>query len=291
MLTLAQLETRVYAKMGMGSDSTVFNSAELVRPRISSTYLNVCAGQIKDAFDKDRYYVSPMMRLLAKQVFLNVPKPTTLAAAVAAGASTVTLSDSSAFPATGAIFCQGEVMAYTANAANVLTLAVPCVSDHEVGAEVDAAFAVPADMNKVAEAMKADDGAIYDFVDDRAEKPAGSQWFTVKPGPTSSGDFFWFPAGGIRVRVTYVYKPAALSLSLDQSVLPDDKDEDVVVTLTAGALLYEKFGEDVLGQRGAVMLRTGYANLATLFSQQAIQTKRFRNKVQRAPWRPIPATR
>lgn len=291
MLTLAELETRTYGNMGMSSDSSVFDSSTVVRPRIASVYQDVCGGQIADVLKAQTTYVAPPLRPLAKQVFLSVPAPTTSSAAVAAGDTSFPVSDSSAFPASGAIFCQGEVLTYTANVANVLTLSSPAASAHESGCAVSAAFAVPADFSKPVDAMQSDDGSIYEYVDDRAEKPAGTRWYTVKPGTGTTGDYFWFPGGGIRVRVTYVMAPPALEFSLDASVLSDAQDQDIVCSIAAGSLLFEKYGDDPLGQRGATLLRNGYAALVSFYSRNAIKVKKFRNTVKRPFWRPIPSTR
>ena len=289
MLTLSALTTLVYGKMGVPSDSTTFDSATVVKPRISSVYQNVCGGQIADMFKDGKVYMAPLLRVLAKQLFPNVPQPTKAASTTAAGTTSFPVASSASYPSTGAVFCEGEVLTYSANVANTLTLTAPTAVQHVSGAEVDFVQAVPSDWGKPVDAMDVSGQNYYDFVDDRGV-PSTPDYFTVKPGPGTSGDFLWFSDSG-RFRVTYVLFPSALANDTDASVLPDKIDQDVIAPLVAGSLLWENFSDDPLGVRGKGLLLAAYAALVTFYSQNAFKDKKFRRKVQRPAWQPIPSTR
>lgn len=289
MLTLGQIETAVFGKMGVGSDSTVFDPVTVVRPRIASTYQNVTSGQIADVFVQGKFYAAPMLRVLAKQLFVVVPSATTMSTTTVAGISSLPVSDSSSFPASGAVFVEGEVLTYSANVANVLTLTGAAQSPHTSGAEVSFAYPVPSDWGKPVDCMLATSGDFYDFQDDRGVPPT-SRYFTIKPGAGTTGDFLWYSQPG-QFRITYVFRPAELTDVSDMSVLPDSVDLDVIAPLVAGSLLYETFADDPLGVRGQGQLRAAYAALTTFYSQNAIKDKKFRRKVQVPAWTPIPSSR
>lgn len=289
MLTLGQIETLVYGKMGVGSDSTTFDAATVVRPTIASTYQNVCGGQIADMFIQGKFYMAPMLRALAKQVFVTVPSSTTLSADLAAGVLSVPVADSSAFPASGALFVEGEVLPYSANSLNSLTLYAASTSPHTSGAEVTFAYPLPSDWGKPVDCMNATGGDYYDFQDDRGVPPA-SKYYTVKPGVGTSGDFLWISQPG-RFRVTYVMNPTALNATSDLSVLPETVDREVIAQLVSGSLLWGNFADDALGVRGKGQLMAAYAALTTFYSQNAIKDKKFRRKVQVPAWSPIPSAR
>lgn len=288
MRTLADIETLVYGKMGVGSDSSVFDAQSVVRPRIAAAYQNVCVGQIKDVF-RDYFYAAPKLRILSRQVFVTVPDATVLSAGSALGASSLTLANSANFPASGAVFVEGEVLPYVSNSANVLTLTSPAESPHTSGAQVSFAYAVPEGFHLPVDCMLATDGTYIEHLDDRDPNSVPNH-FTVKPGVGDSGDFLWWSIPG-RFRVTYVIRPDALSASADTSVLPDEIDENVIAPLVAGGLLYETYADDPLGVRGQGQLRSAYAALTAFYAQQAIKSRKFRNKVKTPNWTPIPSAR
>ena len=120
------------------------------------------------------------------------------------------------------------------------------------------------------------------FIDDRNPK-FGIYW-TMKIASDGSTFYIYTNQQDTYCKLSYYKVAEILNDDTTPCEFPDNIIYSVIIPLCAGELLFEKYGEDILGQRGKATLSKAYAGLSTVYGQYAERTKQARKIVQRKPW-------
>lgn len=135
--TVQNIIDRVFEELGIVSTNSIAGLAEPAMIRYINSAQRKVLNQPEILWD-----------FMSKSYSFNIKADSTLSVAATAGNTSVTITDSSSWPASGKVIIDGEEKTYTANAANVLTLSSALTADHSSGTIVSLCYAFPTDARK-----------------------------------------------------------------------------------------------------------------------------------------------
>jgi len=282
-LTLSDITDRIYTKMGIKSDSTVFDRSTIVIPKLNRVVADICAGQVTNIMNPAITYKSGFLRFLAKKFFFKTHAPVKLTASTTGG----TISfDTTLFESSGYIIINEDVIAYTGKTATTITGVSGLSYNHDSGSIVEQIYELPTNAGKNFNLWDIDNKRIdpIKFQDDRAQKDFSPYW-TLKFDSSTDKEFIYVNnIDNTNFILDYYAKSVDMSADSDTSTLSDAFMEGVAIPLTAGLLLYAQYGDDTLGVRWKSLLQDGYHSLQSLYGQWAERVKEFRKMVKRPSW-------
>jgi len=247
-LTLSDITDRIYTKMGIKSDSTVFDRSTIVIPKLNRVVADICAGQVTNIMNPAITYKSGFLRFLAKKFFFKTHAPVKLTASTTGG----TISfDTTLFESSGYIIINEDVIAYTGKTATTITGVSGLSYNHDSGSIVEQIYELPTNAGKNFNLWDIDNKRIdpIKFQDDRAQKDFSPYW-TLKFDSSTDKEFIYVNnIDNTNFILDYYAKSVDMSADSDTSTLSDAFMEGVAIPLTAGLLLYAQYGDDTLGVR------------------------------------------
>lgn len=167
MVTRSQITSAVYSKMGIKSDSTIFDLTATVIPKVQSYYESICSGNVTNILEQMRAYKAPFLRFLFRSEFFYNPTAPTLTTSASIG-DVILNVDTSNLSASGWVLIEGQVIKYSGKTASTLTGLSPAVQlPIDGGTTVFQVFQLPVDLNKPFEAIQLKDERPVNFIDDR----------------------------------------------------------------------------------------------------------------------------
>jgi hypothetical protein len=116
-LTLSDITDRIYKKMWIKSDSTIFDRSTIVIPKLNLFISDICAGQVTNILNPTVTYKAWFLRFLAKKYFFKTVSPVKLTAST----SWWTVSfDTTNFATSWAVIINGNIIKYTGKTATTI---------------------------------------------------------------------------------------------------------------------------------------------------------------------------
>lgn len=282
LLTLWDVITKIYTKMWIKSDSTIFDRTNIVLPKLNIVISSICAWQVTNIINPNITYKAGFLRFLAKKFFFSTKASTKLTASTTGW----TISfDTTNFDDSWYVIINEDIIQYTGKTATSITWFTWLSTNHDDWSIVEQVYELPSTAWKNFNLwnLKNKTNPIT-FVDDRAPKSFEPYW-TLKYDSTSDKEFIYVKWLTSNLLFEYYAKSTNLTDDTDVSILPDSFMEAIAIPLTAWLLLFSQYWEDILGRRWQWLLQDWYHSLQSLYWQKAERVKEFRKIVRRPNWR------
>lgn len=284
-LTLTEITDKIYKKMWIKSDSTVFDRQSIIIPRLNAVIADICAGQVTNIFDKNITYKSGFLRFLAKKYFFSTKSPIPLTSNAPTWSAILYL-DTSTLDTSWAIIIWEDVISYTWKTATSLTWVSWVSTNHFIWDKAEQVYKLPTDAWKNFNLQYLNSSKTYPvtFQDDRAPKEF-QPYFTLKFDSSYTDEFIYVKwLDNWAFMFDYYAKSVDLVADWDTSILIDRFMEAVAIPLTAWLALFSQYWDDILGKRGQWLIQDAYHSLQSLYWQNAERVKEFRKVVRRPNW-------
>lgn len=281
LLTLWDITTKIYTKMWIKSDSTIFNRTEIVIPKLNRVISDICAGQVTNILNPDITYKAGFLRFLAKKYFFTIKSSSKLTDST----TSWTISfDTTNFDNAWYVIINEDIIQYTGKTATSITGFTGLSTNHDSASVVEQVYELPTTAGKNFNLwdLKNKTNPIK-FIDDRWQKDFAPYW-TLKFDSTSDKEFIYVKWLTSNFLFDYYAKSVNLTEDTDVSILSDSFMEWIAIPLTAWLLLYSQYWEDILGKRWQWLIQDWYHSLQSLYWQKAERVKEFRKLVKRPSW-------
>lgn len=281
-LTLSDITDRVYKKMWIKSNSTVFDRSTIVIPKLNLLISDICAWQVTNILDPRITYKAGFLRFLAKKYFFKTKSPVRLTASTSWGI----FFDTTNFETSWAIIINEDIITYTGKTSTWLTWVSRLSYTHDEWSIVEQVYELPTNAGKNFNLWNIDTKKSNPekFQDDRAQKDYSPYW-TLKFDSSSDKEFVYVKnINNTNFILDYYAKSVDLEQDTETSILPNNFMEWVAIPLTAWILLYSTYWDDTLWVRGKTLIQDWYHSLQSLYWQKAERVKEFRKLMKRPSW-------
>ena len=117
--TLQDIRNIAYGILKTNENATAYPPI-LMDAFINKAQNDICIGNLKNLKTLE-VLSKPTLGFLAKEVFYKSVQRGTISVALTTGSSTVTMTDASPYPASGAVWIEGMLVSYTARTATQFT--------------------------------------------------------------------------------------------------------------------------------------------------------------------------
>lgn len=281
LLTLWDVITRIYTKMWIKSDSTIFDKNNIVLPKLNRVISDICAWQVTNIINPNITYKAGFLRFLAKKYFFTTKSPAKLTASTTWGTISFDTTD---FDSSGYVIINEDIIQYTGKTATSITGFSWLSTNHDSASIVEQVYELPTTAWKNFNLWNLKNKTYpIKFIDDRWQKDFEPYW-TLKYDSTSDKEFIYVKWLVSNFLFDYYAKSINLTDDTDVSILPDSFMEWIAIPLTAWLLLYSQYWEDILGKRWQWLIQDWYHSLQSLYWQKAERVKEFRKIVKRPSW-------
>ena len=282
-LTLSNITDKIFKKMWIKSDSTVFDRSDIVIPKLNLIIGDICAWQVTNILNPEITYKSWFLRFLAKKFFFKTKSPVKLTTST----SGWTISfDTTDFETSWNVIINEDIITYTWKTSTQLTWVTWLSYNHDEWSIAEQVFELPTNAWKNFNLWNIDreQTTPIKYQDDRAQKDYSPYW-TLKFDSSSDKEFIYIKnINDTNFILDYYAKSTDLVEDTDISILPDNFMEWIAIPLTAWILLYSTYWDDTLWLRWKSLIQDWYHSLQSLYWQKAERVREFRKIVKRPSW-------
>lgn len=277
--TVQNVLDNIYDIIKTESTSTVYPESFLIT-LIDSAQKNICNWTLINYRTKQGLK-KPSLSFLESNTYFSSVQDTSLSAATTVGATTLSLTSSSAFPASGNVFIEWDIAAYTGNAANTLSGVTGVGFAHPSGTKVKPVFDLPSDMGRVTRMVY--DGAFFlkgvDYREYLQElQKQGRAYYSTDTSSTADTfliqPFYTILEGAYIVvfglnldskmlQLYYQKTPTTLTATTDTVTIPDDYALHTLPYIAVSTMLYNRGEED----RAILLQDIGFDNVNSMYRQ------------------------
>lgn len=295
--TLSDIRTICYGVLKQPEDCAAYPYS-LLDTFINKAQNDFCYGNLTNLLTKEKLQKQNLEFLNKRSFFTSVQRNTISADAVT-GATTLTMSDSSTFAASWAVWINGNVITYTANTGTQLTGCSGIAFDFPSGTKVFQLYSLPTDFGQMTEAYYTSGPTaqeirligfdlrdyrepslnqfIYRFYTDDFNFYQSELYYTIV-----DGTYFlpFMPQSDNAIRFEYQKNPTALSAASDVCIIPNSYVLNIVPYFATSEMLFNRWEPDL-----AVPLNNyGFENARNAYRYYQTQTKEniYNQKVRTA---------
>lgn len=285
--TFDEIIAKVYNLLAVSNDSTTYDLATVVKPKINSVIEDVCKGRYQSVLE-ERVYQAGDLKFLKGKSFYDIVRPKALGAPLSVSDTTMTLVSSSYQPS-GYVYIWWDVIYYAVNSWIDLQNITWQLTNHNLWDAVEQIYLMPADADRSFTLYELDRyGAEIEVpyansihgmsqLVNYAVNVADTFWTVVND---SVGNNYllirsWRPEG-TKFRLWYYRWVQPLVAGNSLCPIPWSAGLEIIAHISAGELLRDT-EED---PHGSKLLKLGYSKLDTLYSNQVDYNKPSRQKVK-----------
>jgi len=284
--TYAEIISRVYHHLAVDNDSTTYDLATVVKPKINSVIKNVSKWRYKNIIDK-RIIKAGDLKFVKWKAFYDFVTPRPLGAPLSVIDWNMTLKSSEYLPA-WYVYIVWDVIQYTGNTWTTLTGLTGTLTSHKLWDVVEQIYPVPADADRSFTMYEIDRYWVeqpIDYVNSIHglwSTPSYSYWIgesiwtIVNDNSWNNYILIRSPHGqNQKYKLWYYRKATTLLNDSDLCILPDDIWIEIIAPIVAWELLYTT-EED---EQWMKLLNISYDMLEMFFADQVDFNKEYRKKV------------
>lgn len=284
--TYAEIISRVYHHLAVDTDSTTYDLATVVKPKINSVIRDVSKWRYKNIIDK-RIIKAGDLKFVKWKAFYDFVTPRPLGAPLSVIDINMTLKSSEYLPA-WYVYIVWDVIQYTGNTWTTLTGLTGTLTTHKLWDVVEQIYPVPADADRSFVMYEIDRYGVeqpIDYVNSihwLSSTPNYSYWIgesiwtIVNDNSWNNYILIRSPHGqNQKYKLWYYRKATTLVNDSDLCILPDDIWIEIIAPIVAWELLYTT-EED---EQWMKLLNISYDMLEMFFADQVDFNKEYRKKV------------
>lgn len=276
--TLDEIVIATYSYLNENRDSTTYDEATKVIPKINDVQFYICQGEYKNILN-NTLLKGGDLRFLRKKIYFNNILPSSLTADVAIGDVVINM-DTTNFSNTGYVYVQGNVCKYTGKTPTQLTWVTGVLCPARIGMKVEQIYLIPNDANRTFKfelQLPYNQTCSFYLSDFRFDNTLTS-YFQLLGDNTADNNFLRIVyVGPTQDFWLYYYRNAIDMVSLsDETELPNNYGTNVIAAIAAGELLWETEEDD----HSQKVLQLGYSKLEMFYNHETLLHKNFREQVQ-----------
>lgn len=231
---------------------------------INKAQNDFCYGFLSNLSTKEKMQKQNLPFLNKRTVFTSVARNTNSVALIVSG-TTITMSDSSTFASSGAVWVQWQIITYSANSGTVLSGCSGITFATAAGAQVRQLYSLPTDYGQMTNAYytAATNGVEFkmigfDYRDYMQPQLNTINYNTYRDDYTYAfqGEFYYtliddtyflpfLPQSGCMIRFEYQKKPTQLVATSDVATIPDDYVLNIIPYFATAEMLYNRGEPDI----------------------------------------------
>ena len=275
--TQLEIRNETYSLLWEPTDSTDEYAPSRVNADINTFQDLVMKGEIKSELE-EKTFTSPDLRFMRKKSYITLASPTKTTVAVVITDTEISFNTTN-FTSSWYVMIEGDVIQYTGKSDTQITGVTGIDTTHALSKQVEQVYLIPATAWKIfwLEYVTTEIPNSQTFVNEidfRSDKDFNKYYTVVGNNDSISSQFInihWY-SNEDRFIIHYYNLSTDMAADGDTTDLPDNYGKFVLAPLVAGSILYYT-DEAALGKE---YLKKGYANLETMYSQYADQTKKYR---------------
>lgn len=267
-------------------------NASAYPPILMDSFINkaqndICIGNLKN-LKTGEMLSKPSLGFLAKEVFYKSVQRSTISVALVTGSTTVTVSDASPYPSSGAVWIEGMLVSYTSRTSTQFTGCTWVIADMPAWSKILAMYLLPSDFSQMTSAYYITGTAgvqrrmIGMDYRDFKESLLNQTTFQVQRSDSFlnvweiyytivNGLYFlpFSPWSGFNIRFEYQKLPTTFINTTDLATIPDTYVLSTVPYIAVSEMLFNRGEPDI----GIELNNFGYNNVKTMYSFYTWQQK------------------
>ncbi len=261
--TLSDIRTVCYGLIKQSENCAAYPYT-LLDPFINKAQNDFCFGNISNLLTKEKLQ-KQNLEFLNKRTFYTSVARNTLSVAAVAGGTTITMSDSSTFLSSGAVWINGAVVTYAANTGTQLTGTSSIQFAFPSGTKVFQLYSLPTDFGQMTQAYYTTGPSGMEIklmgfdLRDYFEPQLNSYIFRYQQDDWNllnqqelyysivDGTYFlpFMPASGNAIRFEYQKSPTQLAATSDIATIPDAYCLNIIPYFATSEMLFNRGEPDI----------------------------------------------
>lgn len=284
--TLQDIRNIAYSILKTNENASAYPTV-LMDSFINKAQNDICIGNLKNLKTLEMLS-KPTLGFLAKEVFYKSVQRSTISAPLTTWSDTVTVSDTSPYPSSGAIWIEGMIVSYTSRTATQFTGCTGVIADMPAWSKLLAMYLLPSDFSQMTSAYYITGTAWpqrrmigMDYRDFK-ESLLNQTTFQVQRSDSFlnvweiyytivNGVYFlpFSPWTGFNIRFEYQKLPTTFNLITDLATVPDTYALSTIPYIAVAEMLFNRWEPDI----GIELNNFGYSNVKTMYSFYTGQQK------------------